>query len=207
MTRTREPDWEPRSDAPCSPIRSRLTMRCETAAQSPTTAKTRPWTVFGHADTVAIVDDVDTFSNNVSRHLQIPNGVDSEQHRASRARRRLFHRRSPRRVRANSAADLRRAHRVRPTRRGRGFMAAVAEPFANDVSCAFMGWPDSLRQPLRDWTDNNRRAVGDPRSHCRWRQSPSSSTATSAPNSTCAVTARSTTSPGAYSPNMSTATR
>ncbi len=38
-------------------------------------------------------------------------------------------------------------------------MAALAEPFANAVACAFMGWPESLHAPLREWTGKNHRAT------------------------------------------------
>ena len=79
MTRTQEPDWEPRSDAvQVDQVASYDAMRerCPIAYDG-----NDSWTVFGHADTVAIVDDVVKYSNAVSRHLQIPNGIDGERHR------------------------------------------------------------------------------------------------------------------------------
>jgi len=98
--------------------------------------------------------------NNVSRHLQIPNGIDGEQHRRYRglvdtyftAERLAEFEPTLRQICTDLIASVPRDADI-------DFMAAVAEPFANDVSCAFMGWPDSLRQPLRDWTEKNRRAV------------------------------------------------
>ena len=158
MTRTREPDWEPRSDeVQANQVASYDAMRdrCPIAYDG-----NNSWTVFGHADTVAIVDDVDTFSNNVSRHLQVPNGIDGEQHRRYRGlvdtyfteERLAEFEPTLRQICTELVASVPRDEDV-------DFMAAVAEPFANNVSCAFMGWPDSLRQSLRDWTAKNRRAV------------------------------------------------
>ena len=158
MTRTREPDWEPRSDAvQADQVASYDAMRerCPIAYDG-----NDSWTVFGHADTVAIVDDVVTYSNAVSRHLQIPNGIDGERHREYRRLvdayftddRLADFEPALRRICADLVASVSRGAEV-------DFMAAVAEPFANDVTRAFMGWPDSLRAPLRDWTAKNRRAV------------------------------------------------
>ena len=42
------------------------------------------WSDFRHADTVRILHDSDTFSNAVSRHRSVPNGMDPPQHTASR---------------------------------------------------------------------------------------------------------------------------
>ncbi|HEY5858240.1 MAG TPA: cytochrome P450 [Aldersonia sp.] len=158
MTHTREPDWEPRSDAvQADQVASYGAMRerCPIAYDG-----NDSWTVFGHADTVAIVDDVETFSNAVSRHLQIPNGIDGDKHR--RYRRLVDSYFTDERL-AEFEPALRQicTDHVASVPRGEDvdFMAAVAEPFANDVTCAFMGWPDSLRQPLREWTEKNRRAV------------------------------------------------
>ena len=165
------------------------------------------WTVFGHADTVAIVDDVDTFSNSVSRHLQIPNGIDGEQHRRYRGlvdtyfteERLTEFEPTLRQICADLIASVPRDEDV-------DFMTAVAEPFANNVSCAFMGWPDSLRQPLRDWTEKNRRAVAT-RDRTAIAVIAIEFDGYIRENSMPAVTGRSTTPPGASWPNASTAVR
>jgi cytochrome P450 len=39
------------------------------------------------------------------------------------------------------------------------FMEVFAEPFAIQVQCAFMGWPESLHEALREWTKKNHRAT------------------------------------------------
>ncbi|HMU35781.1 MAG TPA: cytochrome P450, partial [Marmoricola sp.] len=42
------------------------------------------WVVFRHSDTVRILDDPETFSNEVSAHLAVPNGFDGSRHAAYR---------------------------------------------------------------------------------------------------------------------------
>jgi cytochrome P450 len=44
-------------------------------------------------------------------------------------------------------------------RGGVELMAGLAEAFANHIQCSFMGWPDSLREPLRLWTQKNHEAT------------------------------------------------
>ncbi|MEZ7238331.1 cytochrome P450 [Rhodococcus sp. GXMU-t2271] len=120
----------------------------------------RSWTVFGHAEAVRILDDPATFSNAVSRHLQIPNGLDGERHRAYRAvvdryftvERLAAFEPACRAVAAELVAALPRGRAVE-------VMSALAEPFADNITCAFMGWPDALRAPLRAWAEKNRRAT------------------------------------------------
>lgn len=38
-------------------------------------------------------------------------------------------------------------------------MVGFAQPFALQVQCAFMGWPDSLHEPLRQWIGKNHLAT------------------------------------------------
>ncbi len=154
----RTPDWEPRSEAVQSDqIASYDAMRerCPVAYDGGDS-----WTVFGHADTLAVVDDTAGYSNEVSRHLQVPNGFDGDTHRAYReivdryftAERMAEFEPRLRRITADLVATL--PHGVDVDA-----MDVLAEPFAGDATCAFMGWPDSLREPLRQWTDKNRRAT------------------------------------------------
>ncbi|MFD4468525.1 cytochrome P450 [Rhodococcus sp. NPDC058505] len=158
MTGTREPDWQPRSDAVQSDQLASydaMRARCPIAYDG-----NDSWTVFGHADTVAIADDPGTYSNEVSRHLQIPNGLDGERHRSLRrivdgyftGDRIAAFEPMLRTICAGLVSALPRGVDV-------DAMADLAEPFANDATCAFMGWPDTLRAPMRDWTEKNRRAT------------------------------------------------
>ncbi|MHB1063450.1 MAG: cytochrome P450 [Georgenia sp.] len=151
-------DWDPRSaevQADQIAAYDQMRGRCPVAHSG-----YGNWTVFGHADTLEILRDHETYSNDVSAHLSVPNGMDPPEHRKFRAIVDRYY--TPDRMAAFEptcraiAAELIAAL---PTDGDVDLMAAFAEPFANHVQCAFMGWPDSLREPLREWTKKNHRAT------------------------------------------------
>ncbi|MGE2832456.1 cytochrome P450 [Mycobacterium sp. SMC-4] len=119
------------------------------------------WPVHGHADVVRVLDDHETFSNAVSaRHVAVPNGMDPPQHTAFRAvvdryftadRLATFEPRL-RAITSDLVAAL-------PREAEFDFVDAFAEPYAGRAQCAFMGWPDSLQEPLREWVKSNHAAV------------------------------------------------
>lgn len=144
-------DWDPRSarvQADQVAAYDEMRARCPVAY--------RNWTVFRHADVAAILDDPATFGNAVSSHLSVPNGMDPPEHTPFRVvDDRYF---TPERMRAFEPT----CHAV-----ARGLidalgsgeveiMSGLAEPFANHIQCRFMGWPERLHGPLRDWTCKNR---------------------------------------------------
>lgn len=150
-------DWDPRSDEVQSDqIAAYDAMRARySVAYSPY----RNWTVFRHADTVRVLDDPGTFGNAVSAHLSVPNGLDPPEHTAFRALNDRYF--TPERMRAFEP-DCRRIARRLVADLGSGpveVMSVLAEPFANEIQCCFMGWPDSLHAPLREWTRKNREAT------------------------------------------------
>lgn len=118
------------------------------------------WSVLKHAHAVRVLEDPDTFSNVVSRHVSVPNGMDPPQHTTFRALvDRYF---SPARITAFEPTVRRIAATLveaLPRDEELDFMGRFAEPFANQVQCAFMGWPDTLHDPLREWTVKNQRAT------------------------------------------------
>ncbi|WP_211489898.1 cytochrome P450 [Georgenia thermotolerans] len=117
------------------------------------------WSVFRHADVVRILDDPATFSNVVSTHLSVPNGMDPPEHTPFREiNDRYF---TPAEMAAFEPA-CREIARDLVTALPRGeveLMADLAADFANHVQCRFMGWPESLREPLREWTLKNQEAT------------------------------------------------
>src|SRR5690606_23521209 len=38
------------------------------------------WSVFGHAEAMRVLNDHNTFSNRVSKHVSVPNGMDPPEH-------------------------------------------------------------------------------------------------------------------------------
>ncbi|WP_253277363.1 hypothetical protein [Rhodococcus sp. RD6.2] len=182
MTRQREPDWQPRSDEVQSDqVASYDAMRegCPIAYDG-----NDSWTVFGHADAVAVADDTATYSNAVSRHLQVPNGFDGAAHRDYRT---MIGRYFTDDAIAGFEPTLRSICADLVTAVPRGvdvdLMAELAEPFANDTTCAFMA--GRIRCVHRCGSGRRRTAARpSPSTARRWPRSPSSSTTTSAPNST-----------------------
>lgn len=118
------------------------------------------WSLFRHDDVTRALLDHGTFSNAVSRHLTVPNGMDPPEHTAYRKIIEPYF--SPARMNAfepkcrEIARDIVRAS----TPLGEiEFMASVSLPYAVRVQCAFLGWPDTLHRTLIDWIDRNQRAT------------------------------------------------
>ncbi|BCT77543.1 cytochrome P450 [Sinomonas cyclohexanicum] len=151
-------DWDPRSEevqADQIAAYDAMRARCPVALGAQGN-----WAVFGHADNRAILDDPRTFSNAVSTHLTVPNGMDPPEHGPYRAIVDKYY--TPWRMHAFEPTCRRIAHRLvaaLPRDAEVEIMGALAEPFANEVQCAFMGWPDTLHGPLREWTKKNHAAT------------------------------------------------
>ncbi|MGO2132559.1 MAG: cytochrome P450 [Halomonas sp.] len=117
------------------------------------------WSLFRHDDVMRVLGDHETFSN-ASRHLSIPNAMDPPEHAPYRQIVESYF--TPQRVaqfepvcRANTQAlidDL-------PLDAEVDVMSSLAQPFAVRNQCAFMGWPESLRDALREWIGKNHRAT------------------------------------------------
>lgn len=118
------------------------------------------WSLFRHADVVRVLLDHETFSNAVSQHLSVPNGMDPPEHTVYRqiiepffstARMTAF---EPvcRDLAVALVRDLSLAGPVE-------FMAKVAVPFAVRSQCAFLGWPTALQGVLARWTRRNHEAT------------------------------------------------
>ena len=118
------------------------------------------WSLFRHADVMRVLTNHKTFSNAASHHLSIPNAMDPPEHSGYR---RIIERYftlehiaafEPVCEAIGSAlvAQLPRGESVE-------LMAEFAQPFALRIQCAFMGWPDSLHEPLGQWIAKNHRAT------------------------------------------------
>lgn len=153
-----QPDWDPRSDA----VRSNqinaydvMRRRCPIAYSD-----YLGWSLFRHQDLIRALDDYDTFSNVVSSHLSIPNGMDPPSHTTYR---RLIERHfEPRRVEAfeplcrtisaNLVAGLERGVEI-------DLVTQLARLFAVRIQCAFLGWPNNLHEPLLRWVRKSQEAT------------------------------------------------
>ncbi|PSJ45282.1 cytochrome P450 [Zobellella endophytica] len=150
-------DWDPRAEAVLQDqiaAYDELRRRCPVAYSD-----YLQWSVFGHREVRRILEDHHGFSNAVSCHLSVPNGMDPPEH--GRYRRLIEPYFDENRMAAFEPACRALARRlVAALPRGECEMVAgLAQPFSLQVQCAFLGWPASLHEPLRQWTLNHQRAT------------------------------------------------
>jgi cytochrome P450 len=106
------------------------------------------------------LEDHATFSNVVSKHRSVPNGMDPHQHTSYRRviepffsdeRMRVF---EPvcRKIALSLLESL-------PASDPFDLIEAFSLPYAVRCQCAFLGWAESLAEPLRCWIRDNQQAV------------------------------------------------
>jgi hypothetical protein len=74
MDDSRSPDWDPQLDLVRNdpkPVLDDMRQRCPVAH-----SRALGWSVFRHADVLRVLEDHATFSNAVSAHRSVPNGMD-----------------------------------------------------------------------------------------------------------------------------------
>ena len=153
-----ESDWNPFSaDADDQQLRryDELRQRCPVAR-----SEALGWSLFRHEDVMRALMDPATFSNAVSAHLSVPNGMDAPEHTEYRriiepyfsaARMQAIEPRC-RAIAAELIARLPASGEIE-------IMSQVAEDFALQAQCAFLGWPAELHAPLRSWVRKNHEAI------------------------------------------------
>lgn len=118
------------------------------------------WSLFRHDDIMRVLEDPVTFSNAVSAHRSVPNGMDPPEH--TEYRRVIEPYFAPERMEAIEprcraiAAEL--IERL-PASGEVEVMSQLAEDFALKAQCAFLGWPAELHAPLRAWVRKNHAAT------------------------------------------------
>ncbi|MCM3660417.1 cytochrome P450 [Georgenia satyanarayanai] len=153
---TPAPDWNPRGPrVRRDPLAAYDEMRghCPVAR-----GPAGDWTFFSHAAVTTAALDDRTFSNGVSRFLQVPNGLDGPTHTAYRAVvDRYF---TPERMRALEPAVERVATELVAGLDVPGAVDAVAvgARFAVRAQCAWLGWPAELEDELLRWMADNHAA-------------------------------------------------
>ncbi|RUM95114.1 cytochrome P450 [Pseudaminobacter arsenicus] len=151
-------DWNPRSDSVLSDqTRAYDRMRrCCPVAHSDYSG----WSLFRHEDVVRVLDDHDTFSNVVSSHLSVPNGMDPPEH--TRYRQMIESYFASDRVEAfEPLCQAISTELVSGLQRGAEteMVTQFAQLFALRIQCAFLGWPQDLHEPLRCWIQKNHEAT------------------------------------------------
>jgi cytochrome P450 len=151
------PDWNPRGPrVRRDPIAAYDEMRSQCpVARGPSGA----WTLFTHADVTAAAVDHQTFSNAVSAHLQVPNGLDEAVHTAFRAVVDRYFTRE--RMRALEPAMERVADDLVSRLEVPGSIDAVeiGSRFAVRAQSMWLGWPAALEEELLEWIGDNHAAT------------------------------------------------
>jgi cytochrome P450 len=151
-------DWDPRSDAVLRDQRAaydEMRERCPVAYSD-----FLGWSLFRHEDIIRVLNDPDTFSNAVSRHLSVPNGMDPPEHTKYRRIIESYFR--PERMEAfepqcrKIAANLVQSQLVRDEIE---LISEFAHWFSVRVQCSSLGWPAEMHEPLSLWTQKNHKAT------------------------------------------------
>jgi len=119
-------------------------------------------TVTCHADAMQVLSKPQLFSNQVSQHLSVPNGMDDEQHQTYRQLIEPF-------FSTTAIAQFQPACRALIERQIAAlvdhadgmtidFITAFARPFALDIQWLFMGWPDDYKPLIEAWLQAQQQA-------------------------------------------------
>ncbi len=158
MSESLQQDWDPRSDGVLRDQRAAydaMRERCPVAHSD-----YAGWSLFRHTDVSRVLLDHASFSNRVSRHVSVPNGMDPPEHTPYRriiepyfgAERMAAFEPICREIAEDLAASVLQQDRIE-------VMADFAQPFALRIQCAFMGWPLNLQEPLLSWATRNAQAT------------------------------------------------
>lgn len=113
-----------------------------------------------HAAVVAAATDPEAFSSAISRHLQVPNGLDGEEHRRARALLDPFL--DAQRVARYAPGFAAIARDLVASLLGRAAFDAVSElgaRYAVRAQSIWLGWPVSIEDDLLQWVADNRAAT------------------------------------------------
>ena len=147
MNSQHQPDWDPKSVEVMRDHRAAydaMRRRCPVAY-----SEFMGWSLFRHEDVTRVLLDHETFSNAVSQHLSVPNGMDPPEH--TTYRRVIESYLSPSRMEAFQPVCRKIAAKLVRDLSTRGeveFIADAAQPFAVQVQCAVIGWATTFHEAL-----------------------------------------------------------
>ncbi|MDF0749747.1 cytochrome P450 [Marinobacter sp. 71-i] len=154
----RNPDWAPRADEVLGDqIWAYDTMRIQCPVAW---SDYQHWTLFRHGDVMRVLEDHQTFSSAASSHLSVPNGMDPPEHTPYReVIEPYFSHQSMSEFEPTCRSIARNLVNSLPAGQPFDIIGKFSRAFALQIQCAFMGWPDSLHEPLREWVLKNHRAT------------------------------------------------
>ena len=132
----------------------------QSAGGCPVRHETGHLRVVGHAEVVAVVTDPETFSSGVSRFLQVPNGLDGQEHAAFRA---VIDRFFTTEALAELEPRLRGVARRLVAGLPRGevidVVSGIGTRYAVQAMLAWLGWDPDLEEELVGWVADNAAAT------------------------------------------------
>ncbi|MGM7448148.1 cytochrome P450 [Idiomarina sp. ST20R2A10] len=116
--------------------------------------------VLTHSAVRDVIEDHETFSNAAGSHLSVPNGMDPPEHSIFReviepyfsAQRLSEFEPACREIARTVISQI---SKDKPL----DVVSNIAKPFALQIQCAFLGWPDSLTGTLGEWLEANQKAI------------------------------------------------
>ena len=158
MENEHQPDWDPTSEESSKDQRAafdKMRQKCPVGR-----SEYFGWTLFRHDDVMRALLDHETFSNAVSTHLSVPNGMDPPEHTVFRKIiESYFHDSRMKAFEPICRALMKRLLKERLKSGEIEFMREIALPFAVRVQCAFLGWPEELHARLTDWIHRSQEAT------------------------------------------------
>lgn len=151
-------EWDPRAQpvlADQIDAYDQLRRRCPVAH-----SESLQWSLFRHADVMRVLHDPHTFSSQVSSRPSVPNGMDPPAHTVFRNLIEPYFGPGPlaefepkcQRIAQDLVECLPPAGEVE-------WMGQFAHEAVVRMLCAFMGWPEEMEEPLREWTRKNQAAT------------------------------------------------
>ncbi|MDL0434080.1 cytochrome P450 [Marinobacter sp. TBZ242] len=158
MNDSQRQDWDPRAE---SVLADQITAYDSMRRRCPVAySDYLQWSLFRHEDVMRVLLDHETFSNAASHHLSVPNAMDPPEHTYFRQLIEPYF--LPEAMAAFEPHCREIAKRVVARLPQTGEIEAMAElgqDFALEIQCAYMGWPESLHEPLRDWVERQQAAT------------------------------------------------
>ncbi len=116
------------------------------------------WVLLGHREVAEAARDAGTFSSAVSRHLQIPNGLDGDEHAEARS---VLDRYLDPEALAPFVPTFRALARelVSGLPERIDAVSDLGAVFAVRAQSAWLGWPAGLEEPLLQWMRDNHAAT------------------------------------------------
>jgi len=155
---SRKPDWNPRAyEVLGNQIQAYDSMR----AQCPVAwSDYQHWTLFRHGDVMRVLEEHQTFSSAASSHISVPNGMDPPEHTTYRqVIEPYFSQQAMSQFEPTCRTIARNLVDNLPDGQSFDVVEKFSRAFALQIQCAFMGWPDALHEPLREWVLKNHQAT------------------------------------------------